>query len=178
MAGERSHDAATGVVVPGARQGGARDLERQPELPLFERAGGRPRRDRRLVAEREGLAATLASESTPLDQNDRWWSLEMPDQGLRRPPPCRGVRLREARGLRRVRRHLRENVSAERSTPLEVSRRRVITEAAGIAVSAMGFGFVYGLAARDAGFSPIEAMAMSTSSCSPVLRSSPRWATS
>ena len=26
----------------------------------------------------------------------------------------------------------------------------------------MGFGFVYGLAARDAGFSPIEAMAMST----------------
>jgi len=28
-------------------------------------------------------------------------------------------------------------------------------------VSAVGFGFVYGLAARDAGFSPIEAMAMS-----------------
>jgi len=32
----------------------------------------------------------------------------------------------------------------------------------GIAVSAIGFGFVYGLAARQAGFSPIEAMAMST----------------
>lgn len=29
-------------------------------------------------------------------------------------------------------------------------------------MSAAGFGFVYGLAARDAGFSPIEAMAMST----------------
>ena len=42
------------------------------------------------------------------------------------------------------------------------SRRRLITEAAGILVSAVGFGFVYGLAARDAGFSPVEALAMST----------------
>ena len=32
---------------------------------------------------------------------------------------------------------------------------------AGIAVSAIGFGFVFGLAARDAGYSPIEACAMS-----------------
>ena len=45
---------------------------------------------------------------------------------------------------------------------LHQSRRRLITEGAGIAVSAVGFGFVYGLSARDAGFSPIEAMAMST----------------
>lgn len=37
-----------------------------------------------------------------------------------------------------------------------------MTEALGIAVSATGFGFVYGLSARDAGFSPVEAMAMST----------------
>jgi 4-azaleucine resistance transporter AzlC len=35
-------------------------------------------------------------------------------------------------------------------------------EALGIAVSAVGFGFVYGLSAREAGFSPIEAIAMST----------------
>jgi 4-azaleucine resistance transporter AzlC len=35
-------------------------------------------------------------------------------------------------------------------------------EALGIAVSALGFGFVFGLAARQAGFSPIEAIAMST----------------
>jgi 4-azaleucine resistance transporter AzlC len=35
-------------------------------------------------------------------------------------------------------------------------------EALGIAVSAAGFGFVYGLSAREAGFSPIEAVAMST----------------
>jgi predicted branched-subunit amino acid permease len=44
---------------------------------------------------------------------------------------------------------------------LAASRRRLVVEAAGIVVSATGFGFVYGLAARDAGFSPVEAMAMS-----------------
>ncbi len=41
------------------------------------------------------------------------------------------------------------------------SRRRVVLDSLGIAVSASGFGFVYGLAARAAGFSPIEASAMS-----------------
>ena len=45
---------------------------------------------------------------------------------------------------------------------LRSSRRRLVIEAAGIVVSAMGFGFVYGLSAHNAGFSPIEAMAMST----------------
>jgi len=45
---------------------------------------------------------------------------------------------------------------------LRASRRRLLTDAVGIGVSASGFGFVYGLAARHAGFSPIEAMAMST----------------
>jgi 4-azaleucine resistance transporter AzlC len=44
---------------------------------------------------------------------------------------------------------------------LAAARRRLWQEAAGIAVSAAGFGFVYGLTARNAGFSPIEAMAMS-----------------
>jgi len=42
------------------------------------------------------------------------------------------------------------------------SRRRLILDGLGIAVSAVGFGFVYGLAAREAGFSPIEVIAMST----------------
>jgi 4-azaleucine resistance transporter AzlC len=53
---------------------------------------------------------------------------------------------------------------AESSVPeaLESSRRRLLMEALGIAVSAVGFGFVYGLSAREAGFSPIEAVAMST----------------
>jgi 4-azaleucine resistance transporter AzlC len=44
---------------------------------------------------------------------------------------------------------------------VETSRRRLLAEGLGIAASAIGFGFVYGLSARDAGFSPIEAMAMS-----------------
>jgi 4-azaleucine resistance transporter AzlC len=44
---------------------------------------------------------------------------------------------------------------------LAASRRRVALDTLGIAVSAGGFGFVYGLAARSAGFSPLEAGAMS-----------------
>jgi 4-azaleucine resistance transporter AzlC len=44
---------------------------------------------------------------------------------------------------------------------LAASRRRVVIDSFGIAVSAGGFGFVYGLAARSAGFSPLEAGAMS-----------------
>ena len=44
---------------------------------------------------------------------------------------------------------------------LSASRRRVVLDSLGIAVSASGFGFVYGLSARAAGFSPIEAGAMS-----------------
>ena len=44
---------------------------------------------------------------------------------------------------------------------LAASRRQLAADALGIGVSAAGFGFVYGLSAREAGFSPIEAMAMS-----------------
>ncbi len=47
-------------------------------------------------------------------------------------------------------------------TDLRSSRRQLALGSLGIALSAAGFGFVYGLSARDAGFSPIEAMAMST----------------
>ncbi len=35
----------------------------------------------RLVAEREGLAATLAAESTPLDAHERWWVWKCPTTG-------------------------------------------------------------------------------------------------
>jgi 4-azaleucine resistance transporter AzlC len=45
---------------------------------------------------------------------------------------------------------------------LRASRRQLLADSAGLAVGAVGFGFVYGLAAREAGFSPIEAVAMST----------------
>lgn len=44
---------------------------------------------------------------------------------------------------------------------LQESRRRLIQDSLGIMVSAGGFGLVYGLSARAAGFSPIEASAMS-----------------
>jgi 4-azaleucine resistance transporter AzlC len=68
---------------------------------------------------------------------------------------------------------MREDVPALTDAPVEEapateiaspeeSRRRLVIEALGIAVSATGFGFVYGLSARQAGFSPVEAMAMST----------------
>lgn len=50
---------------------------------------------------------------------------------------------------------------ASATADLRASRRRLVTEGVGIAVSAIGFGFVYGLAARQAGFSQIEAVAMS-----------------
>jgi len=44
---------------------------------------------------------------------------------------------------------------------VRASRRRLATEAAGTAIAAAAFGVVYGLAARGAGFSPVEASAMS-----------------
>jgi 4-azaleucine resistance transporter AzlC len=44
---------------------------------------------------------------------------------------------------------------------LRAARRRLLLDTAGIAVSVIGFGFVFGLAARNAGYSPIEASAMS-----------------
>jgi 4-azaleucine resistance transporter AzlC len=44
---------------------------------------------------------------------------------------------------------------------LEASRRQLLRDSLGIMVSAGGFGLVYGLSARAAGFSPVEAGAMS-----------------
>ncbi|MGO9178179.1 MAG: AzlC family ABC transporter permease [Candidatus Limnocylindrales bacterium] len=44
---------------------------------------------------------------------------------------------------------------------LSESRRQLLLESAGIAMSSGGFGLVYGLAARNAGLSPVEAIAMS-----------------
>jgi 4-azaleucine resistance transporter AzlC len=53
-------------------------------------------------------------------------------------------------------------VTAEGSSiDLAAARRRLLLDSAGIAVSVVGFGVVFGLAARNAGYSPIEAVAMS-----------------
>lgn len=53
-------------------------------------------------------------------------------------------------------------VSAETGALLRASRRRLVTDGLGIAAIAIGFGAVFGLAARDAGYSLVEAIAMST----------------
>jgi hypothetical protein len=34
-----------------------------------------------LIASRDGLAATLANETTPLDANERWWVWKCPTRG-------------------------------------------------------------------------------------------------
>ena len=34
-----------------------------------------------LVSAREGLAATLAAEATPLDERERWWTWKCPTAG-------------------------------------------------------------------------------------------------
>ncbi len=44
---------------------------------------------------------------------------------------------------------------------LPTARRQLLLDTLGIAISVIGFGFVFGLAARNAGYSPIEASAMS-----------------
>jgi len=41
----------------------------------------RSKRIAELVAAREGLAAKLAAETTPLDANDRWWVWKCPTAG-------------------------------------------------------------------------------------------------
>ncbi len=46
-------------------------------------------------------------------------------------------------------------------TAVRASRRRLVIDGLGISVGAIGFGFVYGLSARAAGFSLLEASAMS-----------------
>src|ERR687890_139756 len=47
------------------------------------------------------------------------------------------------------------------SMDIAASRRRLLHDSVGFMVSAAGFGLVYGLSAREALFSPLEAAAMS-----------------
>src|SRR5262245_42538200 len=53
------------------------------------------------------------------------------------------------------------DAGARPAMDLAESRRQLFRDSLGIMVSAAGFGLVYGLSARAAGFSPIEAGAMS-----------------
>ena len=36
---------------------------------------------KRLLASRDGLSATIEAETTPLDENDRWWVWKCPTKG-------------------------------------------------------------------------------------------------
>jgi predicted branched-subunit amino acid permease len=55
----------------------------------------------------------------------------------------------------------RRNEAVDRTTDVAASRRRLILDTLGIVASSGGFGLVYGLSARTAGFSIVEAAAMS-----------------
>jgi 4-azaleucine resistance transporter AzlC len=55
----------------------------------------------------------------------------------------------------------RGRVGTEHALDLPTARRRLVVDGLGIIATAAGFGFVYGLSARTAGFSPLEASAMS-----------------
>ena len=46
-----------------------------------ETEGERAARIAALIAERESLADTLRAESTPLDENERWWVWKCPTKG-------------------------------------------------------------------------------------------------
>jgi len=46
-----------------------------------ETAADRAARIATLLAEREGLADTLAAETTPLDEHERWWVWKCPTKG-------------------------------------------------------------------------------------------------
>ena len=54
-----------------------------------------------------------------------------------------------------------EAAAAADGAPLAVARARLLPDVAGIALSIAAFAVVYGIAAREAGLSPLEMMAMS-----------------
>jgi 4-azaleucine resistance transporter AzlC len=54
-----------------------------------------------------------------------------------------------------------EAASALDPAALRTARRKLLLDTAGLVASIVAFGFVFGLAAREAGFSPLEASAMS-----------------
>ena len=122
----------------------------------------------KLVAEREGLAEKIMAEATPVDRTTGGGSGSARRRAARASSTSRGTRSRST--------PCSSSATAPAARPsfadpgmidpggwtLRAARRQLVLDGLGIMVSAAGFGFVYGLAARtDAHFSPIEAMAMS-----------------
>ena len=79
--GLRSHDAATGSPLLDPREPLVTSNVGQNYPYTSETAADRAAVIARLVAEREGLADKLAAETTPPDENDRWWVWKCPTKG-------------------------------------------------------------------------------------------------
>ena len=109
-----AHTTPPPVRRPAQRPGGPRDLERRPELSLHERDRGRarPRRSRRWSPPARTSPAKLAAETTPLDANERWWVWKCPTPGCPGLLHVAGYAAEKPRGLRRLRRDLRQDLPA------------------------------------------------------------------
>ena len=107
-----------------------------------------------------------------MDAQDRWWVWKRPTKGCPGLLHAAGYAHREARRVRRLRRDLRQDLPALSGrpdgrtgprggpwsdAPERIDRRPLVSDAVGITVSIVGFAFVYGLSAREAGSTPIDA---------------------
>ena len=84
--GLRSHDAATGLPLPDdpPRQEPSVTSNVGQNYPYTsETEADRAARIAELVAERDGLQATLDAQAEPVDDNDRWWVWKCPTKGCR-----------------------------------------------------------------------------------------------
>jgi len=82
--GLRSHDAATGLPLPDdpPRQEPSVTSNVGQNYPYTsETEADRAARIAKLVAERDGLQATLDEQAGPVDDNDRWWVWKCPTKG-------------------------------------------------------------------------------------------------
>lgn len=78
----RSHEAATGPPVRGFGGGGDVTSNVGQNYPYTsETEADRAATVSRLVAAREGLGATISTDTTPLDAHDRWWVWKCPTTG-------------------------------------------------------------------------------------------------
>ena len=81
--GLRSHDAATGTPPPSSRTRSRRVTSNVGQNYPYtsETEADRAAAIAALVASRDGLADTLKAESSPVDDNERWWVWKCPTPG-------------------------------------------------------------------------------------------------
>ena len=124
-----------------------------------------------LVAAHKELAAKLEAETTPLDRSERWWVWKCPTPGCPGLLHAAGYARDIHAVLRRLRRDLRQDLPALTRRPASrtlaaASRRPELaagssSTGSGSSVSAIGFGFVYGLTAARPASRRSRPMAMS-----------------